>query len=382
MKISRRGFILGATGCAGLRPHFWGELFDRKLVHGNQPPPCELIPRWDPPIAREMPRSALHSWITPRECFYVFNHNPPPIIDMASWGLSVTGEVENPISLSWHELGKFEQVEIINTLECAGNGRAFFKPLVDGAQWNCGAVSNAVFQGPRLRDVLRRARVRATGRHVAFWGMDGTSPGVLNFVRSIPMDKALDESTLLAMRMNHRTLSQEHGFPVRALVPGWIGAASVKRVTRIEVLKQEADGPYMQVHYRLPNPVKPGASFPLTGLPVKSLVGRPADGSVFPFSSQIIEGVAWAGESGVAHLEVSCDAGKTWQRAVLEPAKAKFAWRTWHYRWMPTEPGQFTVLARATDSAGNVQPQATAWNPRGYLWNGIDSIHVTINSRR
>src|SRR5712692_10932037 len=179
-----------------------------------------------------------------------------------------------------------EQHTVIDTLECAGNGRAFAVPHVPGVQWEKGAVGTARFSGPRLRDVLERAEVRPTGKHVMFRGLDEVPGKVPVFIRSIPIEKATDGDTLVALHMNGAALTKHHGFPARALVPGWIGAASCKWLTEIKVLDKEFDGNFMKPAYRMPNePVKPGesvnpdATHPLTALAVKSLIASPSDGA-------------------------------------------------------------------------------------------------------
>lgn len=384
MTISRRDFLMGAGGvCAAL-------MRTRSPSRGTMPAtvedvPCRLIPRWSPPLAWEMPIDGATSWITPAECFYVLNRAVPPGTNAEKWSLTIAGEVDYPLRLTLKALNRLEQVEVINTLECAGNGRAFFEPQVSGIPWQRGAVGNAVFRGPRLRDVLQHARIRGLAKHVAFIGIDDFQDPKLRFSRSVPLEKALDPDTILATSMNGVALSPEHGFPVRALVPGWIGAASVKRVGAIHMLAHEAPGEFMQDAYRLPfdagltpfTNTKPEATVALTSLRVKSVITKiPETGQVG--QPIMVSGAAWAGECGIFKVEVSPDSGESWHRAALQPVAAKYAWRFWQHSWTPVRSGQYRIAARAIDTESRTQPARPKWNPRGYLWNGVDCAFVRI----
>ena len=337
-------------------------------------------------VDMETPPELLRSWITPVDAFFVRNHMSEPVtFDAEAYTLRVTGEVEKPLSLSLPQLRKLAAATVTNTLECAGNGRAFYEPHLPGVQWRLGAVGNARFSGPRLRDVLQQAGVKPTGKFVAFLGLDEPPSKVPKFVRSIPIEKALDADTLLAMQMNGAPLTKHHGYPVRALVPGWIGAASCKWLAEIQVLDHEFDGNFMKPGYRMPNhPVPPGGSVdvkdthPVTALNVKSLITSPSDGATQKRGPVNITGVAWAGEADVTKVEISTDGGATWQAAQLGADHAKYAWRLFKHSWSPRSAGDFTLMARATDSAGRVQPMQPDWNPSGYLWNGVEKVRIHV----
>jgi len=335
----------------------------------------------------EMPVHLLDSWITPVELFYVRNHLPLPTVNVAEWSIAVTGEVEHPLELKLADLENFEQAKVFNTMECAGNGRSFYRPRAPGIQWGRGSVGNAEFSGPRLGDVLRRAGLKATAKHVAFNGIDEPPGKVPDFIRSIPIEKALDRDTLVALRMNGAPLRIEHGFPARALAPGWLGAASVKWLIEIRVMDREFDGNFMKPGYRFPTrPVPPGGEISpeetavITGLPVKSVIARPGDGSHWKLGPVRISGAAWAGENEVTRVDISTDEGKTWKPAKFGPEKAKYAWRLWEYAWKPGKAGSYVVMSRATDSAGRRQPAEPAWNPSGYLWNVIDRVRIHVEA--
>lgn len=334
----------------------------------------------------EMPSEFFNSWITPVPHFFVRNHmHEPSTWDADGWKLTIGGEVETPISVTLADLAKLEPHTVTNTLECAGNGRGFQRPKVPGVQWQRGAVGTARFTGPRLRDLLQRARVKANGKHVMFRGLDEIPGKVPPFIRSIPIEKAMDADTLIATHMNGSPLVRHHGFPARALVPGWIGAASCKWLTEIKVLDQEFDGNFMKPGYRMPNhSISPGGevnaadTHPITSLGVKSIIAQPADASSVKSRAFRIHGAAWAGEAAVARVEISTDGGTTWRPAQLGGRQARYAWRLWDYVWTAPQAGEYTIMSRATDDQGRAQPQAAAWNPSGYLYNAIDQVKIHV----
>jgi DMSO/TMAO reductase YedYZ molybdopterin-dependent catalytic subunit len=207
------------------------------------------------------------------------------------------------------------------------------------------------------------------------------------FVRSIPIEKAIDADTLVATHMNDAPLTGHHGFPARVVAPGWAGAASCKWLTEIMVLDKPAEGNFMSPGYRLPNtPVKPGEAVKpedthsVTGLTVKSLIAGPSDWAKLKPGKQEIKGVAWAGEADVTKVEISTDGGTSWNAAELGKDHAKYAWRLWSYAWKPAKSGDYVILSRATDSQGRVQPDAAVWNPSGYLYNAYDRVKVYVQA--
>jgi sulfite oxidase len=333
----------------------------------------------------ETPVEYFNSWLTPVPRFFVRNHmHEPTELNMDDWRLSVGGEVEKPLSLSLAELSKLETHTVVNTLECAGNGRSMHHPQVPGIQWGKGAVSTARFSGPRLRDLLQRAGAKPNGKHVMFRGLDEVPGKVPPFIRSIPIEKALDSDTLVATHMNGSPLTRHHGFPARALVPGWIGAASCKWLTEIKVLENEFAGNFMSPGYRFPNQaVKPGDAVnpedthPLTGLNVKSVISGPDDGATVKAGRVAVHGTAWAGEADIVKVDVSTDGGKTWNPAKLGHEQAHYAWRLWSYEWK-AKGGDYAILSRATDSLGRIQPEAPVWNPSGYLYNTVDQVKIHV----
>lgn len=386
--ISRREFVLGASAALGIigavRPLLSGRADESPAIPGKH----GMVVRSLRFLDLEMPVEYGNSLITPVEHFFVRNHmHEPSTVDPGEWRLSIGGEVEKPLTLNLTELTRMEQHSVINTLECAGNGRAFAVPHVPGVQWEKGAVGTARFGGPRLRDVLECAGVRSTGKHVMFRGLDEVPGKVPAFIRSIPVEKAMEGDTLIALHMNGAALAKHHGFPARGLVPGWIGAASCKWLTEIKVLDKEFDGNFMSPGYRMPNqPLKPGEAVkvedthPATALKVKSLIVSPHDGSGVKSRAMHVQGLAWAGEADVAKVEVSTDSGATWQPARLGKRQSRYAWRLWTYSWTAAKPGAYTIMSRASDTQGRMQPDSVQWNPSGYLINVVDRVHINVQA--
>ena len=336
----------------------------------------------------ETPVELMTQWITPLNHFYVRDHMfEPGKLDAGAWQLTINGEVEKPLTLSLAELAKFPVHSVVNTLECAGNGRSLQSPKVPGIQWGKGAVGNARFSGPRLKSALEKAGVKDTAKHVQFRGLDPVPGKVPAFIRSIPIEKALDGDTLIATRMNEMLIPLHHGYPARIVTPGWVGAASCKWIAEITVLDKPAEGNFMNPGYRFPNspgkpgePIKPEDTHSLTALTVKSLIAAPSDRAKLKPGAQVIRGVAWAGEADITKVEISTDGGSRWNAARLGKDQAKYAWRFWSYDWKPLRGGEYVILSRATDSLGRVQPEAAVWNPSGYLYNAYDQVKVHVQA--
>jgi DMSO/TMAO reductase YedYZ molybdopterin-dependent catalytic subunit len=363
-------------------------------------PPCELfaqgglskdrlIIRSARPQDLETPSHLLTSWITPNELFYVRSHFYTPAIREAEWTLRIDGEVDAPLMLTLDAVRQFASKTIAVTMECAGNGRSFHDPPVAGVQWEKGAVGTARWTGVPLVEVLARAGIKASAKYVWFDGADtgvGTAP---DFIRSLPIEKALHPDTLLAYEMNGERLPTPHGFPLRAIVPGWEGAYSMKWLTHITVSDRNHDGAFVQAAYRLPRwPVSPGTlvsaadTVPVTELSVKSIVTEPAADSVIRSGGPLtIAGFAWSGDAQIRRVDLSTDNGRTWSSARLGRDQARYAWRRFEFVWRPMEPGSHVVLSRATDARGRVQPVKAEWNPGGYLWNAIDQVRVNVSPR-
>lgn len=385
---SRRNFLKqfsGAALAASAAPSLLSWATSDRSVAIDVPGEEGMIVRSFRFVDFETPVEYFNTWLTPVPHFFVRNHmHEPSELDADIWRLTVGGEVEKPFTLTLVELSKLETHSVVNTLECAGNGRSLHHPQVPGVQWGKGAVSTARFSGPRLRDILQRAGVKPSGKHVMFRGLDEVPGKVPPFIRSIPIEKALDSDTLVATHMSGEPLTKHHGFPARALVPGWIGAASCKWLTEIKILETEFVGNFMSPGYRLPNqPIKPGDAVkpedthPITGLSVKSVISGPLDGARLKAGKVSIHGAAWAGEADIVKVEISTDGGASWNPARLGRDQARYAWRLWTYDWK-AKGGGYTVLSRATDSQGRTQPSTPLWNPSGYLYNAPDQVKVHV----
>jgi sulfite oxidase len=360
-----------------------------------QAPRASIIPGKEKLLIRslrppdyETPVGLLDSFITSNDNFYVRSHLPvPPALEAAAWTLQIDGEVNTPVTLSLSELQKMPSVTVTMTLECAGNGRAFFDPPVAGIQWGKGAVGTARWTGVRMAEVLKRAGIKPTGRFVTMNGADrplGTMP---DFVRQIPVEKAMHADTIIALQMNGQPLPAVHGFPLRAIIPGWEGAYSIKWLNELRVIDRDFDGFWVATAYRYPTKrVAPGSAVdakdmaPLTGLVVKSLITRPVEGATIAPGKIEVNGFAWAGETDIARVDISLDHGATWQPARLVGEQAKYSWRQFAFSFEATKPESYLIMSRATDANGRTQPMAPPWNPSGYLWNAPDTVRVEVRA--
>lgn len=385
---SRRNFlkqISGAALAASATPSLLSWAAHAQSTSIDVPGEDGMIVRSFRFVDLETPVEYFNTWLTPVPHFFVRNHmHEPSALNADDWRLTVGGEVDKSITLTLAELSKLETHAVVNTLECAGNGRSLHRPQVPGIQWGKGAVGTARFSGPRLRDILQRVGVKAAGKHVMFRGLDEVPGKVPPFIRSIPIEKALDSDTLVATHMNGAPLTKHHGFPARALVPGWIGAASCKWLTEIKVLDSEFVGNFMNPGYRMPNQpnkpgdaVKPEDTHAVTGLNVKSVISGPLDGTSLRAGRVTVHGAAWAGEADIVKVEVSTDSGASWNSASLGRDQAHYAWRLWTYDWKANH-GDYTILSRATDSQGRTQPATPFWNPSGYLYNAPDQVKIHV----
>jgi DMSO/TMAO reductase YedYZ molybdopterin-dependent catalytic subunit len=373
MTISRRKLL--ASAAAGV--------LTRGLRAADQADQSRMIVHSPRPEDLEMPLDGFQNWITPIDRFFVRCHTYTPTVKLSEWSLKIDGVVEKPMTLAMDDLKALPRVELVGVLECAGNGRAFYEPHVPGSQWASGGVGNGRWAGARLADVLQKAGIKTSAKHILCDGADVPLGKMPDFQRTITADKALDPDTLLAYEMNGQALPVEHGFPLRLIAPGWAGDSWVKWLQHIEVLDREFEGFWMKSAYRHPpQPVAPGTAVdpaqmvPVTDLNVKSMITIP-DGWTVPGNIRI-QGTAWSNSSPVTKVEVSTDGGKTWGLARLSGPSAHYGWRFWQYDWK-AEEGQHTLLARATNMAGQTQPLKEQWNPGGYLWNVAQSMVVTVS---
>ena len=345
------------------------------------------IVRSEEPLNLEMPFEKLDGFITATDSFYVRCHFPVPKIDKKMWRLRVEGEVEEPFELNYDELLKLESRKIPATLECAGNNRDLLEAKVKGVQWGLGAVGNADWTGVPLSILLDRAGVKAGAREVILEGADNgpledpkSPPGNVRFARSIPMAKAR-EDVLLAYRMNDVDLTVEHGFPVRAVVPGWYAVASIKWLQRIIVTDRPFTGYYQTIDYAFWK--RDGAHaelVPLREMQTKAEIAQPIDGQTVPANSKVrVHGAAWTGYGEITKVEISVDGGASWSQAKLDAMPTRNAWRLWDYEWhTPAKAGKQTLVARATDSQGRTQPIERDPDRGTYMINHLLPIEVDV----
>jgi len=363
--LDRRRFLLATAVMLGSR-----------TTLEDEGPPHALLQNVGSPEDLATPLAWFDRLLTPSDVFFVRSHFGPPSLDPTRT-LAVEGLVATPLSLTPDELrARFAPVTVTAVLQCAGSGRMFHRPRVPGVQWGHGAMGQATFTGVRLKDVIAAAGPSSDAAYVSLRGADAPpKPTVPAFLRSIPLARAMDPRTLIAWEMNGEPLTLAHGAPLRLIVPGWAGDHWVKWLTHLGLQKEEADGFYMKTAYKYPiHPIEPGAPVKpeelrsLTSFPVKSVIARPAEGGRAAAGMQEVSGCAFSGEAPVAKVEVSTDGGKSWRLASLEGEAGVGLWQVWRHRFQAT-PGRVSAMARATDKAGNTQPEKAAWNPSGYFYN-------------
>jgi len=351
-----------------------------------------LIRRSFRPPNFETPLADLAAPLTDNGAFFVRYHlTVIPRIDPDSWRLQVSGaSARRALTLSLAELRSgFEQVEVVAVNQCAGNRRGLFTPRVPGVQWGGGAMGNARWRGVRLREVLQRAGVAADALEVVFGGADApVLPATPAFVKSLPVERALDESTLVAFEMNGRPLPHWNGAPARLVVPGWVGTYWMKHLASIRIEPRAFDGFWMKTGYRVPTGAFPGARFtsqetaettPVTELLVNSLIVSPGSGARLSRGAHAeLAGKAWDGGAGIEGVEVSVDGGQRWRDATLQRDLGRFAWREFRFVLDTSRAGRLDVAVRARSRNGAKQPDKLTPNPSGYHDNIVQAVSLEI----
>jgi sulfite oxidase len=350
----------------------------------------DLIVYEDEPFNAETERGALiEAPVTATDAFYVRGHGPVPELDPEAFRLRVGGLVHRELTLSLADLrsGLLEIHEEVATLQCAGNRRAGLvavREIAGEAPWGPGATGTATWRGVRLADVLAAAQPLAGAAHVGMVGADDSPEAKppQRFGGSVPLDKALRPEVLLAFEMNGEPLTPVHGAPLRSVVPGYIGARSIKWLERIEVRAEPWGGYFQDVVYRMLPPDEkpaPGNGFPLGIVALNSDVLAPADGAEVPAGPVELRGYAFAGgERHVARVDVEIDRGQVLQAELLEDL-GRWAWRQWRLV-VDLEPGEHEIAVRAWDSSAATQPRdpALLWNPKGYCNNAQAEITIIV----
>lgn len=395
--MDRRAFLRGTASALPLGfAARGGRLLAKAAGRASQPDKDAaypgLIVRQSKPENYEFPFPTLNSFQTPNNLFYVRTHfGVYKDVDLRTWRLKVEGRVERPLALSHDDLLKMPSRMQVALLECSGNSRVFLVPRAEGVPWELGAVSNADWTGVPLAAVLDRAGLKSDAVEVVCEGADAgelpgnkeepKSPGRIHFARALPLEKARKPEVLLAYKMNGADLPAAHGFPLRLLVPGWYGMASVKWLHRIVVTDRPFQGFFQTMVYSyFERRDGVPTMLPVTELQVKAEVARPARQEIIPAGTAYrVHGAAWTGESEVTKVDVSTDGGKTWAEAKLLDRSVRYAWRLWEYPWeAPRKAGHYTVMVRATDARGRVQPMKHDPDRRNALVNHVLPVEVEV----
>jgi len=354
------------------------------IVHDSDPPNAE------PPLAL-----LGREFLTPCELFYVRSHGTVPEVDASQWRLAVDGLVNHELSLSLPELReRFPRRTVTAALHCAGNRRLALvavNEIPDEAPWREGALGTAQWTGVALREVLQAAGLEDGAVHVAFSGLDEVEEDGERFAfgGSIPLAKALSDEVLLADEMNGAPLPLLHGFPLRVIVPGYIGARSVKWLRAIRVQREPSENFFQRRSYRLfapdvgPSEVEWEQGLMLGELSVNAVICRPSEGDSVAPGPVAVEGYAIAGGPRWVHrVDLSADAGRTWTDAQLLEPDESWAWRLWCAE-VELEPGEREIVVRAVESSANVQPEQpdSLWNFKGYVNNAWHRVQVRVGER-
>ena len=331
-----------------------------------------------------MPLEALRLDLTPVGMHYVLTHFDVPFLDPSGWTLTIDGAVRRPATLTFEELGAMSTATAPVTLECAGNGRALFEPRPVSQPWLLEAVGTAEWTGVPLPALLEAVGLTDDAVDLVFAGADRGVEGdeEHNYERALPVAEARRDDVLVAFRMNGQPLPPAHGAPVRLVVPGWYGMASVKWLTRIRALTEPFDGYQNAQAYRWRDDPD-GEGTPLDRIRVRSLIAPPGIPEFQPRNRRVragtveIEGRAWSGTAEVIRVEVSTDNGATWGDAALEPRLGPQAWRRFSFGW-DAAPGRTVLLSRATDASGATQPLEPPWNVGGYANNAVHRVEVLV----
>jgi len=310
----------------------------------------------------------------PNPLFFLRSNYPPPTIEPDAWQVRIDGRVKRPLTLSLDELQSLPNRTDEVWLECAGNSRRRFDPPGEGNQWDEQAVSNAVFTGVSLSAVLDRVGLEDDALEVLATGGDSTA-----FQRSLPLDMARRPEVVLAWQMNGEPIPAPNGGPVRLVVPGWAGIASVKWPVQLEIVNTPFRGYYHAERYIMADATG-RVSASVREMPVKSVFAWPAEGQIVAAGTHTVFGFAWSGLGQIARVEVSTDGQRTWSAARIAPGDGPLAWLRWELPWTASAAGAATLAVRATDTAGNVQPQSVPWNKFGYLMNAIATRSVTVQA--
>ncbi len=363
------------------------------------PQKAPLIMLTDRPVQLETPRHYFLDPITPNDAFFVRWHleSIPNEVDLSSWRLSVEGNVNKPLQLSFPDLlRKFKPVTIAAVDQCSGNSRSRFQPRISGGEWGNGAMGCARWTGVHFREILDMAGIKSGSIQVQMEGLErGKGPKGMpsyEFKKSLDLNNPVLDESIVAYAMNGEPLPMLNGFPVRLIVPGYFATYWVKCLSWVRLLDKPDENFWMNPGYRVPDTPRGNTSpadvkagkvkmIPITRMPVRSFIISPDGDTKIPAGLPVtIRGTAFSGSGPVVKIEFSDSAHGTWRAAELGEDLGPYAFRTWKILWTPRRAGTYQLAVRATDAKGNVQPDEGVWNPGGYLWNKIERQEVTVGA--
>ena len=336
------------------------------------------------PENQETPIHFLRQWITPEEYFFTRNHFAYPQLTQQSFFLPIEGEVIKPLIFKYEDLVRMPSKTLVLPLECSGNKRSYFDPHVYGEQWEDGAISQGKWKGVPLSTLLSLTGVKNTAFEVVFeaydYGKREDMQGNFHYARSLPIQKALNLDTLIAYELNGKPIPFKQGYPLRLIVPQWYAMASVKWLKRISVINYQFKGPYQEIDYNYyPHRDSDEEKVPVTNINVASIIQQPLNHSIMDTEIHQIEGIAWTGTGVIVEVEVSTDGGGNWNKAeLIQDLSQPYSWVFWKHTWKVSEKGEYTIMSRARDSSGRIQPFEAMWNRKGYGYNAVYAIKVKV----
>lgn len=405
--ISRRHVVVGAAGLAaagvlgkgGKAAAATAPVLEPALPKGlHDVATLEALPGKKPliklsyrPPNYETPIDYFKDLYTPNDAFFVRYHLADiPEVDATKWRLKIGGDsISSPYELTLDQLKALEPVEIAAVCQCSGNRRGLFDPHVPGVEWGYGAMGNAKWKGARLKDILDKAGIKDTALEVVYNGADGpVLDKTPDFVKCLPVAKALDKDVIIAYEMNGKPLPHWNGFPARIVVPGWTATYWMKHVVSIDVSSKRFDGFWMKAAYRIPVGKFPIVSHfasqetatntPISEMVVNSLITSPREGDKVQGGEVTVTGVAWDAGYGITRVLVSTDGGKTFDEATLGEDAGRYSFRPWSFRFKPTGAGAVTIMASASNRIGQTQTSQLILNPAGYHHNLMHRVTVTV----
>jgi DMSO/TMAO reductase YedYZ molybdopterin-dependent catalytic subunit len=401
-QLSRRQFLasVGGAGLAGVFSTPWSGAAEsavdfpfvngrRELVTDFPQKGAMILQRTRPPLLETPFEVFDQSIFTPNDRFFVRWHlaNIPTVVDPATFRLKIYGHVRQPISLTLEELVReFKPIEIAAVNQCSGNSRGFFSPRVAGGQWANGAMGNALWKGVSLKEILDRAGVKAGALQVRFRGLEtGILPQTPNFLKSLAVDHSRDGEVMIAYAMNGQPLPLLNGYPLRLVVPGWYSTYWIKMLNDIEVLDKPDVNFWMTKAYLIPDTpfadIAPGQAdvkmVPINRMVPRSFFTNVQNGATLKVGKPTtVRGIAFGGDTGVAKVLFSADAGSHWREARLGPDHGKYSFRRWDVTLRPGAPGPQRLMIRVVNMAGVAQPDSANWNGGGFMRGVVESVSV------